>query len=106
MAINITHKPDGSVHVESDGHVVLTGPISGPVRLSDGSIVDVTPAAVEAESAEHAAEIAHAIGLAHAEAGHPHDIDIDEKTGKRIQRKFVYDDTHYKKHGRRAGKKG
>lgn len=87
-------------------HVLLTGPISGPVRLADGTEVDVTPAVLEFDSLEQAAEVAHAIGLAHAEVGHPDDVEVDEKTGKRVQRPFVYDDSHHKKHGRRAGKKG
>lgn len=117
MALTITHNcrcesclavdPNGRTHIESDGHVVMTGPISGPVQLADGgSRIDVTPVAVEADSPEHAAEIVHAIGQHWAKHGHPDDFDIDEKTGERIQRKFVYDDAHHKKHGRRAGKKG
>lgn len=116
MALEIVHNcrcesclavdPNGRGHVFSDGHVVMTGPIRGVVQLADGSQVDVTPIAVDAESQEHAAEIVHAIGQHWAKHGHPDDYDIDEKTGERIQRKFVYDDSHYKKHGRRAGKKG
>lgn len=86
----------------AEKHAVLTGPISGPVRLSDGSEVDVTPGVVYADSPEQAAEIAHAIGLAHAKAGHPDDIEIDPKTGERVQRKFVYDDSHYKAHGKKG----
>lgn len=106
MAITITTNPDGTKHIESDGHVVLTGPIRGPVVLADGSVVDVTPEAIEVGSQEEAAEIAHAIGQHWAKVGHPDDFDLDEKTGQRIQRKFVYDDAHHKKHGRGRGKKG
>lgn len=98
--------PEGQRHIFADGHLVLTGPIVGQVMLTDGSTIDVTPEFVEAESLEHAAEISHAIGKHWGKHGHPHDFDIDEKTGDRIQRKFVYDDSHHKKHGRRAGKKG
>lgn len=112
MALEIVHNcrcesclsvdPNGRGHVFSDGHVVMTGPIRGVVQLADGSQVDVTPIAVEAESAEHAAEIDRAIGKAWEETGHPDDVEIDEKTGKRVQRPFKYVDNH----GRRAGKKG
>lgn len=111
MAINIVQNcrcdacvavdPNGRQHITSDGHVVMTGPISGPVVLADGSVVDVTPEAVEADSAEHAAEIAHAIGQHWAANGHPHDVEIDEKTSQRVQRKFVYDDAHHRKHGKK-----
>lgn len=99
---------NGRPHVfsDSDKPVVLTGPIKGPVQLADGTQVDVTPIAVEADSEEHAAEIAHAIAKHWEKHGHPDDFDLDEKTGQRVQRKFAYDDSHHKKHGRRAGKKG
>jgi hypothetical protein len=99
--------PNGRQHVFADGHIVDTGPIKGPVMLPDGTVVDVTPQFVEAESAEQAAEIAHAIGKHWEKHGHPDDFDIDEETGDRIQRKFAYDDSHHRKHGRRrAGRKG
>ena len=99
--------PNGRQHIfcDSDKPVVLTGPIRGLVQLADGSQVDVTAPAIEAESEEHAAEIAHVIGKHWAKHGHPDDYDIDEKTGERVQRTFVYDDSHHRKHGRRAGKK-
>lgn len=90
----------------AEKHVLYTGPISGEVQLADGSRVNVSPAVLEFETLEEAAEVAHAIGLAHAKAGHPDDVDIDEKTGERIQRKFEYDDSHHRKHGRKSGKKG
>jgi hypothetical protein len=105
VALTITRNPDGSTHIESDGHVVLTGPIRGSVVLGDGSVVDVTAEAVEADSQEHAAEIAHAIGKHWEKVGHPDDFDIDDETGERVQRDFVYDAAHHEKHGRRAGKK-
>lgn len=106
MAIEITRNPDGSMHVESDGHVVLTGPIKGSVTLADGSTVDVSPIAVEADSHEHAAEIAHAIGKHWEARGHPDDIEVDEESGKPVVRPFVYDDAHHKEHGRKAGRSG
>jgi hypothetical protein len=90
----------------AEQHALLTGPIKGPVRLADGSEVDVTPDVLWVDSQEEAAEIAHAIGKHWEKHGHPDDFDIDEKTGDRIQRKFAYDDSHHKKHGRSAGKKG
>jgi hypothetical protein len=76
------------------------------VRLADGTEVDVTPAVLLLDSEEEAAEIAHAIGQHWAKHGHPDDFDIDESTGERVQRKFVYDDSHHKTHGRKSGKKG
>lgn len=112
MAIEIVHNcrceaclgvdPNGRSHVFSndpDKPVVLTGPIRGTVRLADGSELDVSPIAVEADSEEHAAEIDRAIGKAWEEVGHPDDVEIDEETGERVQRPFKYVD-------RRAGKKG
>lgn len=82
-------------------HVLLTGPIKGPVQLEDGTQVDVTPAVLEFDTQEEAAEVAHAIGLAWAKTGHPDDVDIDPKTGDRVQRKFVYDDSHHRAHGKK-----
>ena len=90
----------------AEQHAVLTGPIKGPVQLPDGTQIDVSPQVVYVDSLEQAAEVAHAIGQHWAKHGHPDDFDIDEKTGERIQRKFVYDDAHHKKHGPRAGTKG
>lgn len=57
----------------SDGHVVLTGPITGSVVCADGTAYDVTPPVVEVQSPEHAAEVADLIGRHHAEHGHPTD---------------------------------
>lgn len=97
--------PNGRSHVFSDDPskpVVMTGPIRGSVQLADGTEVDVNPIAVEANSAEHAAAIDRAIGEAWEALGHPDDVEIDQKTGKRVQRPFKYVDNH----GRRAGKKG
>lgn len=45
-------------------HVVITGSASGVVVLADGTEVDVTDAVVEADSVEHAQQIATAIALA------------------------------------------
>lgn len=88
-------------------HLLMTGDtrrFGNRVTLPDGTEVDVSAPVIEVESAEVAAEIAHQIGLAHAEHGHPDDVDIVK--GKPVQRAFAYDDSHHRKHGRRAGKKG
>lgn len=90
----------------AEKHALLTGPIKGPVRLPDGREVDVTPGLIYLDSHEDAAEVAHQIGLHWEQHGHPDDFDIDEATGKRVQRKFDYDASHHRKHGRSAGKKG
>lgn len=90
-------------------HAVLTGDtrrFGNSVTLLDGREVDTAPAVIYLDSEEDAAEVAHLIGLGHAEHGHPDDVDIDPKTRKPVQRKFVYDDSDHRKHGRSAGKKG
>lgn len=92
----------------AEKHALYTGNtrrFGNRVQLEDGTEVDVAPDVIWLDSMEEAAEVAHAIGLAHAEHGHPDDVEFDDK-GKPVQRPFVYDDSHYKKHGRRAGKKG
>lgn len=76
--------------IESTGHVVLTGPIQGTVTLEDGTVVDVSPVAVEVGSPEEAAEVAHQIGLRYAAEGHPDDVERDPETGEMVQREFVY----------------
>lgn len=86
----------------AETHALLTGPIQGPVRLADGTEVDVTPGVIYLDSAEEAAEVAHAIGQHWAKHGHPEDFDLDPKTGDRVQRKFAYDDSHHRKHGKKG----
>lgn len=83
-------------HVEGQ-HVVLTGPITGTVTLSDGEVIDVSQDGVVARDEAHAAEIAHAIGVhwAQPENIHPGQHDVDEH-GKPVLRDFVYDDSHHK----------
>lgn len=88
---------------------VLTGDtrrFGNSVTLDDGTVVDTTAAVIPATSAEQAAEIAHKIALGHVEHGHPDDVDFDPKTGKATQRPFKYDDSHFRKHGPKTGKKG
>jgi hypothetical protein len=70
MAIKIT---PGSI--VSDGHVVLTGPITGTVTTDDGTTYDVSDVAVEVAK-EHVAEVAHLIGQRYADEGHPTDPDF------------------------------
>jgi hypothetical protein len=90
----------------AEKHLLLTGDTRrfGNRVVVDGVEVDVSAPVIEVESEEMAAEIAHQIALGHAEHGHPDDVDIVD--GKPVQRKFKYDDSHHRKHGRRAGKKG
>lgn len=87
-------------------HALYTGDTRrfGNTVTVDGEVVDVTAPIIYLDSHEQAVEVAHAIGLAHAEHGHPDDVDIVK--GKPVQRAFAYDDSHHRKHGRRAGKKG
>lgn len=61
----------GDLAYESDGHVVLTGPINRSITLADGTTIDCSPAAVEVASPEQAQELAHLIGLHYEENGHP-----------------------------------
>jgi len=86
------------VAVESDGHIVKTGPIRGFVTLEDGTVYDINDEWIEVASPDHGAEVAHLIALRHVEDGHPHDVELDEETGRMVQRPFVYDDTHWKAH--------
>ncbi len=77
--------------IVSDKHVVLTGPIQGTVTLQDGTVVDVSPVAVEVHDEATAAEVAHLVGLRYAAEGHPDDVDVDPETGEKIQRDFAYE---------------
>jgi hypothetical protein len=51
-------------------HIVLTGPIKGDVTLADGTVYAVTDPAIVVDP-DHAAEVAHLIGLRYAAEGHP-----------------------------------
>lgn len=60
--IRLGTNEDGSPQWHYIGdHVVITGAASGEVTLPDGTKVDVTDAVIEAESPEHAQQIADAI---------------------------------------------
>lgn len=79
-------------------HVVLTGPITGLVTLKDGTVLNVTPAAVEVTGQEQADELSFLIGEHWVEHGHPDDIDEDED-GNPVQRPFVHQhDKKFDKH--------
>lgn len=57
-------------------HAVFTGPIQGEVRLSDGTMVDVTPPVIYVDTEQQAAEVASLIGDRHENEGHPwHDAE-------------------------------
>lgn len=58
-------------HYQSDGIVVVTGPVKGPVTLSDGTSYDVSPDVIEVASEDHKFEVMHQIGLKHNADGHP-----------------------------------
>jgi hypothetical protein len=70
--IRLGTNEDGTPHFLYRGdHVVITGSASGVVSLPDGSEVDVTDAAVEADSPEHAQAIADAIAASVAPVEEP-----------------------------------
>jgi hypothetical protein len=77
--INVGTNEDGSPrwqYVNPDGHLVITGPITGEVTLADGSTVNVTPDVIEADSPEHALAVSDAIGRHYETYSHPlHDGD-------------------------------
>lgn len=60
-------------HYQSDGHVVFTGPVTGPVTTADGTTYEVSPAVIEVASPEHAVEVADLIAQRHMTDGHPTD---------------------------------
>jgi hypothetical protein len=57
--------------IVSEGHVVLTGPITGTVTLDDGTVVDVTQPVIEVADKAQADAVAHQIGQRYAAEGHP-----------------------------------
>lgn len=67
---------DGRVHYRQDPldpsrPVLMTGPVKGPITLSDGTVYDVSGDYIEVASPEHAGELDHHIGLRHEVEGHP-----------------------------------
>lgn len=52
---------------------VVTGPITGLVRIPDGRQFDVTPGVVEVDDADTALALAEEIGREYADHGHPTD---------------------------------
>lgn len=68
----LTKNPDGSLTWDgSDGTegVVKTGPVSGTVRLKDGTVYDVTPDLIESKAPGHGGRIAHHIAKLHEASG-------------------------------------
>jgi len=76
--------------IESDGHIVLTGPITGTITTSDGTVVDVSAEAVEVDSQEEADEIAQAVAQRYADEGHPFMVEHGDD-GEVTQVPFVID---------------
>lgn len=71
--------PDGiprlnvEVYDEPEGWKLLhTGPVSGTVRTSDGTLYDVTPPSILLASDEHVGEVNHLIAVQHEENGYKH----------------------------------
>lgn len=101
MAITKTFlglNPDGSphFHYESDGAVLITGPIYGTVTTEDGTAYDVSDQVIEIDPA-HAGELAHKIGVHHEETGDHPDHSPDNP--------FVHECTeHCGEFARKAGK--
>lgn len=77
MALTVTHDSDGRAHYQSDGTVVLTGPIKGAVTTSDGTEYDVSAFAVEVADG-HGMEVAELIGQRYMLEGHPDHIYGDQ----------------------------
>ena len=99
-------------HVQGE-HVMLTGPIRGNVELADGTLVDVTPAAIDVtgKTPEEIEEIDFLIGQHWVENGHPDDRERDDDEdsptyGEVVQRPFVVEvPAKFKDHpGRFKGK--
>lgn len=81
-------------------HVLLTGPVQGLMTLEDGTVINVTPAAIEV-TPEQAEELSFLIGEHWVKNGHPDDIDEDDD-GTPVQRPFVH--KHHKKFDNHPGK--
>lgn len=76
--------------IESDGHIVLTGPITGTITRPDGTVVDVSAEAVEVDTQEEADEIAQAVAERYAAEGHPFMVEHGDD-GEVTQVPFVID---------------
>lgn len=64
----LSEGPDGKPRWNySDAeHVMLTGPVAGPVRTADGSIYDLTDDVIAIDP-DHAGELNHHVALKHEE---------------------------------------
>lgn len=70
--IRLGTREDGTplYHYQSDGAVVIPGPITGEIETSDGTTYDVSPEIFEVDLA-HVEEVAELIGERYAAEGHP-----------------------------------
>lgn len=62
---------NGVYVAEGDEHAVLTGPITGPVTLQDGTVYNVSDFAIGVPP-EHVDEVRHLIAERYQAEGHPH----------------------------------
>lgn len=73
--IRLGTNEDGTPHFlyrSTDGKpLVYTGPITGPVELADGTVVDVSDEIVEVEDDAQALAVSDAIGARYDAEGHP-----------------------------------
>lgn len=81
-------------------HVLLTGPINTSVTKADGTVVDVSPIAVEVKDQAEADELSFLIGEHWVEHGHPDDV--ENINGNLVQRPFVH--VHPKKFDKHPSK--
>lgn len=71
VPVNVGSTDDGRPLLHWVGeHVVLTGPATGNVTTSDGTVYDVTPHVIAVHE-DHAGEVAHLIGEKIEVDGHP-----------------------------------
>lgn len=69
--VNVGTREDGRPQTLYIGeHVFLPGPITGVIRLADGTMYDVTPDVI-AVLPEHVGELNHEVGLRYEDEGHP-----------------------------------
>lgn len=102
--LTITRDENGRItHIQSDGPVLMTGPIRGSLVLADGSVVDVTQDVIELPVEQHA-EVSDLIGKYWEANGHPHDVEWDDEAQATVQRPFVYLPPAAQEHSKGKGK--
>lgn len=100
MRVETTVDTDGREHKHYIGdpgeHLFVPGPVTGLMKLADGTEVNVTPDVI-ALPEEQAAELNDLIGMHWVDVGHPNDIDelVDPDTGATVsvQRPFIFEDS-------------